>query len=59
MKKLTLFLFLMVASSVAFADLVEVPTGSPAPVSDVLLLVGVLSIAVLLFVRYRRARQKH
>ncbi|WP_162793914.1 hypothetical protein [Runella rosea] len=57
MKKLPLFLFLMAASRVAFADLVQTPTGSP--VSDVLLLVGVLSIAVLLFVRYRRARQKH
>lgn len=57
MEKLLLVLPLMAVSGVAFADLVETPTGSP--VSDVLLLVGVVAIATLLFVRYRRARHKH
>jgi len=55
MKKLLLFLLFVTVSKTAFADLVNTPTGSP--VSDVMLLVGVIAVATLLFVRYRRSRR--
>ncbi|MFN8349676.1 MAG: hypothetical protein U0X91_32045 [Spirosomataceae bacterium] len=57
MKKFLLIFLLASSSERAFADLVNTPTGSP--VSDVLLLAGVLAIAALLFVRYRRSRNRH
>ena len=56
MKKLSVFLGLMSLAHLALADVVEPPTG--APVSDLLLVVGVIAIAALLFVRYRRAKHK-
>jgi hypothetical protein len=56
MKKLLLFLLLVTVSKTALADLVNTPTGSP--VSDVLLLVGVITVASLLIVRYRRNRSR-
>ncbi len=56
MKKLSVFLGLMNLAHFALADVVEPPTG--APVSDLLLVVGVVAIAALLFVRYRRAKHK-
>lgn len=57
MKKLLLVFLSASISKSAFADVVRTPTGSP--VSDVLLLVGVLAVAILLFVRYRRSRNRH
>jgi len=45
MKKLLLFLLFVTVSKTAFADLVNTPTGSP--VSDVMLLVGVIAVATL------------
>lgn len=60
MKKLLLFLSLAVASEGALADIVTpAPVSTGSSVSDLLLLAGVAAIAALLFVRYRRARQKH
>jgi LPXTG-motif cell wall-anchored protein len=60
MKKLLLFLSLAVASEGVLADVVmETPVSTGSSVSDLLLLAGVAAIAALLFVRYRRARQKH
>ena len=56
MKKSLLFLLLVTVSKTALADLVNTPTGSP--VSDVLLLVGVITVASLLIVRYRRNRSR-
>lgn len=57
MKKFLLFLLLVTVSKTAFADLVNTPTGST--VSDVMLLVGVIAIATLLVIRYRRTRSRH
>jgi len=60
MKNLLLFLPLAAASEGALADVVmETPVSTGSSVSDLLLLAGVAAIAALLFVRYRRARQKH
>jgi hypothetical protein len=56
MKKFLLFFLLLTVSKAAFADLVNTPTGSP--VSDVMLLVGVIAVASLLVVRYRRTRSR-
>lgn len=56
MKKIFLFLILVTISKTAFADVVNTPTGSP--VSDVMLLVGVIVIAALLIIRYRRTRSR-
>lgn len=57
MKKFLLFFILVTVSKTAFADLVNTPTGSP--VSDIMLLVGVIAVATLLVVRYRRTRSRH
>lgn len=56
MKKIFFFLLFVTVSKTAFADLVNTPTGSP--VSDVMLLVGVIAVASLLVVRYRRSRNR-
>lgn len=56
MKKLFLFLLMVTVSKTAFADLVNTPTGSP--VSDVMLLVGVIAVTSLLVVRYCRTRSR-
>lgn len=56
MKKILLFLILVTISKTTFADVVNTPTGSP--VSDVMLLVGVIVIAALLIIRYRRTRSR-
>ena len=56
MKKLLLFLLLVTVSKTAFADLVNTPTGSPF--ADVMLLVGVIAVASLLVIRYRRTRSR-
>lgn len=56
MKKFLLFFLLVSVSKTASADLVNTPTGSP--VSDVMLLAGVIAVASLLVVRYRRTRSR-
>ncbi len=60
MKKLLFFIPLATVAQVVLADVVEEsPVSTGSAVSDLLLLAGVAAIAALLFVRYRRARQKH
>jgi hypothetical protein len=62
MKKLIASLFLTLASTIAFADvIVELPKKSPDLLSQptVLILgVGIIALSVLFYVRYRRARNK-
>ena len=62
MKKLIASLFLTLASTIAFADVVEEP---PIQSSDLLsqppvliLGVGIIALGALFYVRYRRARNK-
>jgi hypothetical protein len=62
MKKLIASLFLTLASTIAFADvIVEPPKKSPDLLNQPAVLflgVGIIALSALFYVRYRRARNK-
>jgi hypothetical protein len=62
MKKLIASLSLMLASTLAFADvIVDPPKKSPDLLSQPTILilgVGIIALSILFYVRYRRARNK-
>ncbi|MEZ4900894.1 MAG: LPXTG cell wall anchor domain-containing protein [Spirosomataceae bacterium] len=59
MKNLKLLLLLVLTPLLSLADVVREPFEDiPIPYQNQFLIVGILAIAALLFVRYRRRRKK-